>query len=162
MDNSVHLIPTPRDLDSYSKAYNVRNNTSEEDVYVAYHLNTSGDNFAPREVGLDLFVQNGDKGFKQTIDSCKEAGSGAVDVSNLGLKSDDENKTAFCDKKIYLAKLEEGKIIFYRYANNVSGTQKEIVTSMPVSIKAKRIIIVNSYELYSDKNQKTLSVMENI
>lgn len=159
---SLYFIPTPRDLDTSPKTYNVRNNASEEDVYVAYHLNTSGDNFAPREIGLDLFVQNGDKGFKQTVDSCKEAGSGGIDLSNLGLKSEDENKTEFCDKKIYLAKLEEGKIVFYRYVNNVSGIQKEVVTSIPVSIKAKRIIIMNSYDLHSDKNQKTLSVMENI
>lgn len=155
-------ILIPRTLDSHPRTYLVHNNASEEIVYVAYHINTAGDVFAPREFGLDLFVQNADKGYKQTVDSCKDVGSGAVDLTQFGVDETFATKSVVCDNKLYTTELNKGKILFYRHSATSAGPYTNLVTSIPVSLKAKTIVFVNSYELYSDNTKKTMSILENV
>ena len=144
--------PRPRLLDPIPLAYVVQSNSPKDTVSIAFHVDSSGDVFYPKEFGLDLYVQNGDKGFKQTVDSCKDRAS-----LNENTRYEDMGKSFICDKKIYTVKLEDGKVVFYR---STANSDKEFVTSMPVLLSAKNLVFVDSYKLYSNEANKTLSILE--
>lgn len=148
--SAASSIPLPRDLDPTPLTYHVQNDFPKDTVYIAFHIDSGGVWFS-REFGLDLYVQNGDKGFKQTVDSCKEMTSWDENT-----KGEDMGKSMVCDKKTYTVKLENGKVVFYKSRAN---SEKEFVTSIPVLPGAKNLVFVNSYKLYSNETDKTLSIL---
>ncbi len=137
-------LPAPRYIDRAPLSYLVSSSKSVKDVYVSFHIDTSGDNFAPLEFGLDAYVQNGHRGMKQTIDSCKDILS-------------EEDNSVVCDGKVYTFALFPAEVRFYR----TLGNKKELAATFPVSKHANNLIEVrDSYKLYTDDAEQRLSILE--